>query len=176
MGLDREMAERGRDRVRDVRPEANRRSADEPRDHDLDLFLFGAPVSRDRFLDRRRRVFEHAHAHGSERGEHGAAGMGELKRRSRARAVEGRLDGRLERTMGVDDREHVVVQPGQTAREIDSLGQPNLSARDELGLARGAREHGPTGASGARVDPQDRSRDGQEAASEMASASKERLA
>ena len=102
--------------------------------------------------------------------------MGELKGRARADTVERRFDRRFRRNVPLDDRDDLLVKTRQTTRECDPFGEPDLTARDELGLVDGTGDDGPSGAARSRVDAQDPANVRQDAASETASASNDKFA
>jgi hypothetical protein len=102
--------------------------------------------------------------------------VGELQSRTRADAVKRRFDGGFRRGVLDDDGEDRFVQAREAFGQRQPLREPDLSASDELRLVGGAGDDGPPGASGSRVDAQDPPGDRQDAASENASSSKERLA
>jgi hypothetical protein len=104
------MADRGCDGIRDVGPPGRASACHEPGHHGLDLFLLGATVSGHRLLDRRRAVLENPQARNPEDRENHPARMGELERRSRAGAMERRLDRCFRRCMLLDDGRDPRVQ------------------------------------------------------------------
>ena len=102
--------------------------------------------------------------------------MGELKCGTRADAVERRFDGGLRRDVLADDGADLCMQARETLRQRRPFGEPDFPASDQFRLVCGTRDDGPTGAPGSRVDAQDPASVRQDAASETASSSKERLA
>jgi hypothetical protein len=171
-----EMTQSGRDGIGDIRPPWRAPSAQEPGDHGFDLFLFRAAAARHGFLDGRRSVFEHPQPRNPQCRENDSASVGELQRRARADAVKRRLDGGLRGSVLRDDGQDLRVQAREALRERQRLGEPEFATGDELRLVGRTGDDGPPGASGSRVNAQDSAGDRQDAASETASSSKERLA
>jgi hypothetical protein len=170
------MTQSGRDGIGDIRPPRRPPSAEEPGDHGFDLVLFRAAAARHGFLDGRRSVFEYPQPRNAQCREDDSASVGELQCRARADAVKRRLDGGLRGSVLPDDEQDLGVQAREAFRKRQPFGEPNLATSDELRLVRGTGDDGPPGASGSRVNAQDSTGDRQDAASETASSSKERLA
>ncbi len=171
-----EMADGRRYGIRDVGSPGRASSRNEPGDHRLDLFLLGATVSGHRLLDRRRTVLEDPQTRNPEDRENHPTGVGKLKGRSRAHAVERRLNRGFRGCMLLNDGRDPDVQPREPIRHRHALGKPYLSAGDQLRRVDRPSDDGPPRASGSRVDPQDLPGLRQDASSETASSSKDRLA
>ncbi len=170
------MANRRRDGVSDVGFSGRTCSCHEPGGHRPDLFFLGSAVSGDRFLDRGGAIFEDTKSGNPQNRQYDPARVGELKRGSGADSQERRLNRGFGGGMFLNYGRQPFVQPGETVRQVHPLGETQLSAGDELGLVDRSGYDGPSRASGPRVNPQDPPRLRQDASSETASSSKDRLA
>jgi hypothetical protein len=102
--------------------------------------------------------------------------VSQLKRRTRAGAVERSLDGGLRRRVAFNDLDDPRVNAGEAIRQREPLGEFQLSDGDQTGFVGGTGDDGPSGAAGSRVDAQDSPSLTQDAASETASSSNDRFA
>jgi hypothetical protein len=151
-------------------------SGDQPGHHSLDLLLLSPAVSGHRLLDRRGAVLKDPQSGRTQRSEDDAARVGELQRRTCADPVEWRLDRGDRWPMLLDDGCDLGMEAREAIRQRHFLREPDLSTGDQLGRVARPGDDGPPGASGSRVDAQDPADFRQDAASETASASNERLA
>jgi hypothetical protein len=102
--------------------------------------------------------------------------MGQLQRRAGTDAVEGHFDSRFRRHVEGDDSDDLGVKPAESLREGQSLREPDLANRNQLGVVDGAADDRPSREASPWIYAQDPPGLRQDAASETASSSKDRLA